>query len=133
MQTMGKIIEFLYSLGFSLTNSTLIVVYVFMISAIAIKVLYFTVNVSFLALSIIRMKDSRSNPIKKALFKECAGVAAFCILVQILVGYNAIQTMLLEYVFIKSWAKDGVVLWDMIREEWNNDWKPFFGLNHANK
>lgn len=130
---MGKIIEFLYSLGFSLTNSTLIVVYVFMISAIAIKVLYFTVNVSFLALSIIRMKDSRSNPIKKALFKECAGVAAFCILVQILVGYNAIQTMLLEYVFIKSWAKDGVVLWDMIREEWEHDWKPFFGLNHANK
>ena len=126
---MGKIIELLYALGFSLTNATLITVYSFMIGAIAIKILYFLVNVSFLSLSVIRMKDSRSNPIKRALFKECAGVAAFCILVQILVGYNAIQTMLLEYVFIKSWARDGVVLWDMIREEWEHDWKPFFKLS----
>lgn len=130
---MGKIIELLYELGFSLTNATLVVVYGFMVVAIAIKVLYFLVNVSFLSLSVIRMKDSRNNPIKKALFKECAGVAAFCILVQILVGYNAIQTMLLEYVFIKSWARDGVVLWDMIREEWEHDWKPFFGFSHGHK
>ena len=130
---MGKIIELLYSLGFSLTNSTLIVVYSFMIGAIAIKVLYFLVNVSFLSLSVIRMKDSRNNETKKAFFKHCAGIAAFCILIQILAGYNAIQIMLLEYVMIMYWASEGVVLWDMVREEWEHDWKPFFGLNHANK
>jgi hypothetical protein len=131
---MGKLIELLYSWGFSLTNATVIIVYTYMIAAIVIKALYFFTNVAFLALSVIRMKDARNGEVKRAFFKQCAGVAAFCILVQILVGYNAIQVMLLEYILITYWASEGVILWDMIRNEWASDWKPFFKLSqNANK
>lgn len=134
MQTMGKLIELLYTWGFSLTNATVAVVYIFMIGAIAIKLAFFFTNVAFLALSVIRMKDARNSQLKRVLFKQCAGVAAFCILVQILVGYNAIQVMLLEYILITYWASEGVILWDMIRHEWESDWKPLFRLSHnANK
>ena len=126
---MGKLIELLYTWGLSLTDATLIVVYGLMISAIAIKALYFFTNVVFLALSVIRMKDARNSQLKRAFFKQCAGVAAFCILIQVLAGYNAIQVMLLEYILITYWASEGVILWDMIREEWDNDWKPFFKLS----
>lgn len=126
---MGKLIEILYSWGFSLTNATVIIVYTYMIAAIVIKALYFFVNVAFLSLSVIRMKDARNGHLKRAFFKQCAGVAAFCILVQVLVGYNAIQVMLLEYILITYWASEGVILWDMIREEWEHDWKPFFKLS----
>jgi len=126
---MGKLIELLYSWGFSLTNATVIIVYTYMITAIVIKALYFFTNVAFLALSVIRMKDARNGEVKRAFFKQCAGVAAFCILVQVLVGYNAIQVMLLEYILITYWASEGVILWDMIRDEWESDWKPFFKLS----
>jgi hypothetical protein len=128
---MGKLIELLYTWGFSLTNATLAVVYTFIIGAIAIKLAFFFTNVAFLALSVIRMKDLKSGDLKRVLFRRCAAVALFCILIQVLAGYNAIPTMALEWIFIAYWAKDGVVSWDMIRHEWESDWKPFFKLSRG--
>ncbi len=130
---MGKAIEFLYSLGFGLTNATLILIYGYIVATTLTKVLYFAVNIVVLTLSIIRMKDTRNNKMKRRFFKHCAGLAAFSIFMQILVGYTPIQVMILEYVLIMYWASEGVILWEMIREEWESDWKPLFKLNYGNK
>lgn len=121
---MGKLIELLYAAGFSLTSATLIVVYTTMVSTAAIKVTFFFMQLCFIYLSIVRMKDPRNNKPKRAYFKSMAGLGLLCIGVQILVGYNAIPVMIIQYIMIKYWASEGVVLWDIVRNEWNEDFKP---------
>jgi len=120
---MGKLIEMLYHAGVGLTNATLAVVYTFMVGTIAVKITFFLVQLAFVFLSIIRMKDPRNNKPKRTYFKQMAGVGILCIGIQLMTGYNAIPVAIIQYCMMKYWASEGVVLWDIVRQEWREDWK----------
>ncbi len=122
---MARLIEFLYQSGMGLLSATVVAWYTYMSGVIAVKALFFVVNLSFFVLSVIRMKDPRNEKPKRSYFTRCAGASLLALGLQLVAGYNSLVVVVLEWSIMKYWADaEGVALYDIVRKEWDEDWRP---------